>query len=211
MRDGGAAEGIVQGKDAWILGISGASGAVYGLRLLELLSRDPCGVDLIVSAEARYVIRRETGLDLPDDPAAWPGLLAARGVETGRLACYRASDFRAPPASGSRPSRGMVIAPCSMGTVAALAHGLADNLMRRAADVALKQRRPLVLVPRETPLSTLHLENLLALARLGAVILPPMPAYYHGPSGIPDLVDYVVGRILEVLGIPHDLYPPWPG
>jgi len=199
-------------NDTWILGISGASGAVYGLRLLEVLSRALAGVDLILSAEARYVILRETGMELSDDPATWPATLAAeQRVETRGLTCYDKADFRAAPASGSRNARGMVIAPCSMGTVAAVAQGLADNLMRRAADVILKQRRPLILLPRETPLSTLHLENLLRLSRLGAVILPPMPAFYHRPATVDQLVDYVVGRVLEAMGIPHDLYPPWQG
>jgi 4-hydroxy-3-polyprenylbenzoate decarboxylase len=194
----------------WVLGISGASGAVYGVRLLEVLSRMGSGVDLILSDAGRIVIREEMGVDLPEAGATSSEILGKElNIDHSDIRFYKNNDFETPVASGSFPARGMVIAPCSMGTLAAIAHGLADNLIRRAADVMIKQRRPLILLARETPLSTIHLENMLKLSRLGVVILPPIPAFYPKPESIDEMVDFVVGRVLDVMEIDHTLYRRW--
>ncbi len=196
----------------WILGISGASGAVYGIRILEVLNQKGYDVDLILSEAGKIVIREETGLDLSggkEDPRKV--LKKKLGINPSAIRVFSNHDFATPVASGSNPVEGMIIAPCSMGTLAAIACGLADNLIRRAADVMIKQRRPLILLARETPLSAIHLENMLKLSRLGVVILPPMPAFYHKPKTIEDLVDFVVGRVLDVIGIEHELYQRWQG
>jgi len=196
----------------WVLGISGASGAVYGVRLLRELSAMGFGVDLILSDASKTVMRQEMGITLPSDPAEIREFLGgALKIDTGSVEVYGNGDFETPPASGSYRSAGMVVAPCSMGTLGALAQGLANNLIRRAGDVMLKEKRPLILVPRETPLSAIHLENMLTLARAGAVIVPPMPAFYQGPQSMDDLVGFVVGRILDVMGIEHSLYRRWTG
>ncbi len=194
----------------WVLGISGASGAVYGVRLLEVLSRMGSGVDLILSDTGRVVIREEMGIDLPEqDEAPFEILKEKLDIDPSAVRFYKNNDFETPVASGSYPSQGMIIAPCSMGTLAAIAHGLADNLMRRAADVMIKQRRPLILLARETPFSTIHLENMLKLSRLGVVILPPVPAFYPRPESIDEMVDFVVGRVLDVMEVDHTLYRRW--
>lgn len=196
----------------WVLGISGASGAVYGVRLLQELSTMGYGVDLILSEAAKTVIRQELGVTFPSDAAGTKGLLGGvLQIDTASVEVYENGDFETRPASGSYRSAGMVVAPCSMGTLAALAQGLANNLIRRAGDVMLKEKRPLILVPRETPLSAIHLQNLLTLAKAGAVILPPMPAFYQRPQSMDDLVGFVVGRVLDVMGIEHSLYRRWKG
>ncbi|MEK6776403.1 MAG: flavin prenyltransferase UbiX [bacterium] len=196
----------------WILGISGASGAIYGLRLLEVLSQKGYGVDLILSDAGKLVIREEMGLDLSGGKGDPRKVLKKKlGINPASIRVFSNNDFETPVASGSNSVEGMIIAPCSMGTLAAIACGLADNLIRRAADVMIKQRRPLILVARETPLSAIHLENMLKLSHLGVVILPPMPAFYHRPKTIEDLVDFVVGRVLDVIGIEHELYQKWQG
>ena len=199
-------------KKRWVLGIAGATGSAYGLRLLQVLNQKGYDVDVILSDAGRIVAREETGINLPADANSSLGLLKEElkiNAETVRV--FNNHDFETPPASGSNPVEGMIIAPCSMGTLAAIAHGLADNLIRRSADVMIKQRRPLILLPRETPFSTIHLENMLSLSKLGVVILPPMPAFYHKPKRIEDIIDFVVGRVLDVIGIDHDLYPRWKG
>lgn len=196
----------------WVLGISGASGAVYGLRLLKELCTMGYGVDLIVSEAGKTVISQELGITFPPEIAVTRRMLGdTLKMDTASVEVYGNGDFETPPASGSYRSAGMVVAPCSMGTLAALAHGLANNLIRRAGDVMLKEKRPLILVPRETPLSAIHLQNMLNLARVGAVIVPPMPAFYQGPQSMDDLVGFVVGRILDVMGIEHALYRRWKG
>ena len=147
---------------------------------------------------------------LPAQPREATRCLAERfGARDGQLTVFGREDWMAPVASGSNPADAMAICPCTMGTLAAIAGGLADNLIERAADVMLKERRPLVLVPRETPLSAIHLENMLKLARAGAVILPPAPGFYDRPASIADLVDFVVARVLDQLGVPHALGPRW--
>ncbi len=194
----------------WVLAVTGASGAVYGMRLLEVLTSNGFGVDLILSEAGRLVLREEMGIALPDGPDAARQTLTKRfKLKDSSICIYKNNDFEASAASGSYRCEGMVIAPCSMGTLAAVAHGLANNLIRRAADVMLKQRRTLILLARETPFSAIHLENMLSLARLGAVILPPIPAFYQQPRTVADLVDFVTGRVLDVMGMDHDLYRRW--
>ena len=192
------------------LAFTGASGLPYGLRLLQCLLAAKTRVYLLYSPVAQVVARQELELTLPTQPAAACAFFAERyGAEPGQLTVFGREDWLAPVASGSNPADAMTICPCSMGTLGALAGGLADNLIERAADVMLKERRPLVLVPRETPLSAIHLENMLKLARAGAVILPPSPGFYGHPQVIDDLVDFVVARILDQLGVEHTLGPRW--
>ena len=192
------------------LALTGASGMPYGLRLLECLLEARCRVQLIYSQAAQIVARQEMMLDLPSRPAETQAALRARfGVLPGTLDVYGREEWFAPVASGSNPPDAMVVCPCTMGTLAAIAQGLANNLIERAADVALKEGRKLVLVPRETPFSAIHLENMLRLARAGAVILPPNPGFYHHPQSVDALVDFVVARILDQLGIAHALMQRW--
>ena len=176
-----------------VVGVTGASGAVLaGATIDALLARD-VPVMATASAAGRMVWQEEM-----DEPF---GTALARWADSGEFTYYAVGDLRAPIASGTFPTRGMAAVPCSMATVAAIAHGLADNLLRRAADVCLKERRPLVLVPRETPLNAIHLENMAALARIGVTILPPAPAFYLRPDTIGDVVDFVVQRVLAALGV----------
>ena len=192
------------------LAFTGASGLPYGLRLLQCLLEAGVAVDLVYSTAAQLVARQERDLTLPAQPREATRILAERyGARDGQLIVYGREDWLAPMASGSNPGDGMVICPCTMGTLGAIAGGLADNLIERAADVMLKERRPLVLVPRETPLSAIHLENMLKLARAGAVILPPAAGFYTRPQTIADVVDFVVARILDHLGVRHALAPRW--
>jgi 4-hydroxy-3-polyprenylbenzoate decarboxylase len=189
---------------------TGASGMPYGLRLLECLLAAKSRVYLIYSSAAQIVAKQELGLTLPAQPAAAATLLSDRfRAAAGQLTVFGREDWMSPVASGSNPADAMAICPCSLGTLGAVAAGLADNLIERAADVMLKERRTLVLVPRETPLSVIHLENMLRLARAGAVILPPSPGFYGNPQSVSELVDFVVARILDQLGVNHALGPRW--
>jgi 4-hydroxy-3-polyprenylbenzoate decarboxylase len=189
---------------------TGASGLPYGLRLLECLIAARARIFLLYSPAAQVVARQELELTLPTQPAAAAAYFAERyGAEPGQLTVFGREDWMSPVASGSNPADAMAVCPCSMGTLGALAAGLADNLIERAADVMLKERRTLVLVPRETPLSAIHLENMLKLSRAGAVILPPSPGFYGHPRTIEDLVDFVVARVLDQLGVEHALGPRW--
>ena len=189
---------------------TGASGLPYGLRLVECLLQAGCRVQLVYSQVAQIVARQEMSLELPSRPADTQSFLRERFAGTpGILDVYGREEWFAPMASGSNPPDAMVICPCTMGTLAAIAQGLASNLIERAADVALKEGRKLVLVPRETPLSAIHLENMLRLSRAGAVILPPNPGFYHHPKTVGDLVDFVVARILDQLAIEHTLMQRW--
>ena len=189
---------------------TGASGMPYGMRLLECLLAAKVRVFLLYSSAAQIVAKQELTLTLPAQPAAAAAQLAERfGSSPGQLTVFGREDWMSPVASGSNPADAMAICPCSLGTLGAVAAGLADNLIERAADVMLKERRPLVLVPRETPLSAIHLENMLKLARAGAVILPPSPGFYGHPQSIDELVDFVVARILDQLGVSHALGPRW--
>jgi 4-hydroxy-3-polyprenylbenzoate decarboxylase len=192
------------------LAFTGASGLQYGLRLLECLLAADTRVYLLYSPAAQIVARHELDLTLPTQPHAAAAFFAERyRAKPGQLTVFAREDWLAPVASGSNPADAMAICPCSMGTVGALAAGLADNLIERAADVMLKERRTLVLVPRETPLSAIHLENLLKLARAGAVIMPPAPGFYGRPATIGDMIDFVAARVLDQLGVAHALGPRW--
>lgn len=189
---------------------TGASGLPYGLRLVDCLLAAGCRVWLMYSQAAQIVAKEETDLVLPAQPREAQRLLAERfNDREGRLTVFGRDDWHAPPASGSNPPDACVICPCTMGTLAEVAAGLAKDLITRSADVALKEGRTLILVPRETPFSAIHLENMLKLARAGAVILPPSPGFYHRPQEIGDLIDFIVARILDRLGVPHALMPRW--
>lgn len=185
------------------LAMTGASGARYGVRLLEVLARNQVPVWLLVSAHGWRLLAEEC--DIKDRAA----LERATGGDWSRVTLFDDKDRGARPASGSARSGGMVICPCSMGTVSAVAQGSSRSLIERAADVALKERRPLILVPRETPLSLVHLRNLTLAAEAGATILPAAPGFYHKPRGIDALVDFVVQRVLDHLGVDATLVPRW--
>jgi 4-hydroxy-3-polyprenylbenzoate decarboxylase len=189
---------------------TGASGALYGVRLVECLLQAGREVWLMYSQAAQVVWRMELDMQLPaKTDAAEAGLSAHFGVPRGQLRVFSRQQWTAPPASGSNPPAAMVICPCTAGTLAAVAQGLADDLITRAADVMLKERRKLVLVLRETPYSSIHLENMLALTRAGAVVMSANPGFYHRPQGIMDLVDFVVARVLDQVGVPHRLMTRW--
>jgi len=188
---------------------TGASGAAYGLRLLEQLRAAGVTVELIVSKAAQVVLAQETDLELPAQPEAMRRELGGRYPGPGELRVYGREQWTAPLASGSNAPDAMVVCPCTSGTVAAIAAGASDNLIERAADVMLKERRRLILVPRETPLSEIHLDNLARLARMGVTVLPANPGFYHRPQTVSDLVDFVVARILDHLGVANELIPRW--
>ncbi|MDY6815344.1 MAG: flavin prenyltransferase UbiX [Pseudomonadota bacterium] len=192
------------------LAITGASGAQYALRLLQCLVAAGCRVQVMVSRAAQVVIATETDLKLPGSPPAMQECLAEfSGAEPGQVLVFGREDWFAPPASGSGEQAPLVICPCSTGTLSALATGASNNLIERAGDVALKERRQLILVPREAPYSEVHLENMLRLTRMGAVVMPASPGFYHKPRSIEDMVDFVVARLLDHLDLPQDLMPRW--
>ncbi len=192
------------------LALSGASGMAYGLRLLECLIQAELQVYLLVSQAAHIVAKQELGVTLPARASDLEKQLSSgMNARDGQLRVFGREDWNAPVASGSNPADAMVVCPCSMGTLAAIAHGLSDNLIERAADVMLKENRKLILVPRETPFSTLHLENMLTLSRMNAVILPANPGFYHRPQSIEGVVDFIVARILDQLDIGHTLMARW--
>jgi len=192
------------------LAMTGASGAEYTLRLFEILLRQNIRVQFITSQPGQIVMGMETSLKLGGPPQkmrqAFAGHFAA---DPELIQVYSRDQWTAPPASGSSVADAVVVCPCSMGSLASIAVGSSDNLIHRAADVAIKERKTLILVPRETPFSAIHLENMLKLARLGVVILPPNPGFYHGVSQVSELVDFVVARILDQLGIDNELSPRW--
>ena len=192
------------------LAITGASGAQYGLRLLQCLLSADCKVYLMMSSAAEVVIRTETDIDLPETLEAQQAMLSSMfNVDDDQLQLLAKDDWFAPVASGSSSPSSMVICPASGGTLSAIAHGASNNLIERAADVALKERRKLILVPRETPYSQIHLENMLKLTQMGAIILPASPGFYMQPQTINELVDFIVARILDLLAIEQDLMPRW--
>lgn len=192
------------------LALTGASGGIYGLRLLETLLAAQQTVYFLVSATAHLVIQTEMGFKLPTRAAVMQTLLCERYHTTPeQLQVFGREQWTAPIASGSARSRAMVICPCSSGTLGALANGLSRNLIERAAEVILKERRQLILVHRETPLSIVHLKNMLCLTEAGALILPASPGFYHQPHTVGELVDFIVARILDHLDIAHNLLPPW--
>ncbi len=192
------------------LAVTGASGAPYALRLLQQLLAAEQRVALIVSQAARVVLAQETDLDLGADLKTAQQALASRfGPAAGRYQLFGDKDWMSPVASGSNASPLMIVCPCSMGTLAAISQGMSDNLLERAADVTIKESKRLILVPREMPLSEIHLENMLRLARMGAKILPAMPGFYQRPGHMDELIDFVVGRILDHAQLPHHLGPRW--
>lgn len=192
----------------YVVAISGASGAVYGVTLLEYLLKENHKVYLTLSQEARFIIKDEMGLDWGSHFSETSDILKKRYEGFELLYCDE-RDMTAPIASGSVPVQGMIIAPCSMKTLAGIAHGFSSNLIERSADVNLKERRPLILIPRETPLSQIHLKNMLTLAEMGALLLPAMPAFYNHPRSIDDMVRFIVGRALDALKIKNHLYRRW--
>ena len=192
------------------LAITGASGAQYGLRLLQCLIASDFEVYLLISGAARIVINTETDLELPESADEQLALLSRySAAPTGRLRIFTKEDWFAPVASGSSAPQAMVICPASGGTLSAIACGASNNLIERAADVALKEKRQLIVVPRESPVSTVHLENMLKLSQLGVAVLPASPGFYYRPNTVEDLVDFVVARILDQLGVEHKLLPRW--
>ncbi|GAB3527984.1 flavin prenyltransferase UbiX [Photobacterium alginatilyticum] len=189
---------------------TGASGAPYGLRLLECLLAADYQVYLLISSAARVVLATEHGLKLPSGPdAAKKALVEYLDCDASKLEVCGKEDWFSPVASGSAAPKQMVVCPCSAGTLASVAHGMSDNLLERAADVVLKERGQLLLVVRETPFSTLHLENMLKLSKMGVTIMPAAPGFYHQPESINDLVDFMVARILDHLGVEQGLVPRW--
>jgi len=187
-------------KKKIIVGISGASGAIYGLRLLEALNTiGSIEIHLTISQTGKTLLRDEIAADALD-----------RAIQLAHH-YYEAHELAAPIASGSFLTDGMIIAPCSAKTLAAIAHGLGDNLLNRAADVVLKERRRLVLLLRETPLHLTHIDNMAQVTRMGGIILPPVPAFYHKPASIDDIVNHSIGKALDLFGIEHNLYKRWEG
>ncbi len=192
------------------LAFTGASGFSYGLCLLENLLQSDCRVSLVYSDAASIVAKEEADFVLPNNPLDAAKMLQDHfGVSSEQLRVYAKNDWFAPIASGSNAPDQMVVCPCSMGTLAAIAHGLSDSLIERAADVAIKENKKLILVPRETPLSAIHLENMLKLAKLGVCILPPAPGFYQKPQTMDDLIHFVVARILNQLNVQQSLVAPW--
>jgi 4-hydroxy-3-polyprenylbenzoate decarboxylase len=188
-----------------VLALTGASGAPYGLRLLEVLARRKLPVWLIPSSHGMRLLRDESGIDSIE------ALQTATGGDWSSVTVFPDSDRGALPASGSRRTSGMVVCPCSMGTVAAIACGTSRSLVERAADVTLKERRRLILVPRETPLSLVHLRNLVAVTEAGAIVIPAAPGFYHRPTQVSELVDFVVQRILDHLELDIEIARRWTG
>lgn len=192
------------------LAITGASGFRYGLRLLECLLKSGHHIYLLVSEAARAVAIHEENLNIPGQSSLLKEFIQQRfSVDANQFDVFSAQEWTAPIASGSAYVDGMIVCPCSSGTLAAIANGLSNNLIERAADVVIKEQRQLILVPREMPLSAIHLENMLKLVRLNTVIMPASPGFYHQPKSIDELVDFVVARILNTLGIEQDLLPAW--
>ena len=192
------------------LALTGASGMPYGIRLLEMLLKEGKQVFLLYSKVAQIVAQQEMNLALPSSAKeAQTYFNHQYQLPDGQLRVFGREEWFSPVASGSNPADAMVICPCTMGTLAAIAAGMSQNLIERAADVMLKENRPLLIVPREMPFSAIHLENMLRLARSGAVILPANPGFYHHPQTVQDLVDFVVARILDHLGVKHNLMARW--
>jgi 4-hydroxy-3-polyprenylbenzoate decarboxylase len=194
-----------------VLAMTGASGMPYGVRLLEVLLTAGRTIHLTLSPAAAEILEQELDRHVHLERFVLADLLGQEpsAAAIGRVCYHHYRDFRAGIASGSFLTSGMAVCPCSMGTAAAIATGLSQNLIHRAADVHLKERRRLVLVPRETPLHLVQLRNLTTCAEAGAVILPAMPAFYTRPQGIPDMIDFIVGRVCDQLGVAHQLFPRW--
>lgn len=189
-----------------VVGITGASGIILGYRTVEVLASLGFGLDLVMTPDAHCT----AALELKERYQNLETFLQTLPeASRAKISIHKHKDFLAPIASGSYPTRGMIITPCSMASLAAIAAGLSDNLLRRAADVTLKERRRLVIVPRETPLSEIHLENMLKLTRMGAIIVPPIPGWYTGHQTLEEMENFIVGRTLDAFGITADIYPRW--
>lgn len=185
----------------YVIGITGASGSIYGMRLIQELCARKNTVDVVITSAGTMVMKEELGVS---------GFEAKKwGIAKSEVRTWKNDDFEAPFLSGSNPSDAVVIVPCSMGKLAAIANGISGNVLERTADVALKEKKQLILVMRETPLSLIHLENMVRAAKAGAQILPAMPAFYHHPKTIDDMVNFVVGKVLNLLGIEHTLFKGW--
>ncbi|RLJ18209.1 aromatic acid decarboxylase [bacterium endosymbiont of Escarpia laminata] len=194
------------------LAITGASGSAYALRLLECLIGAGRNVYLMISQAGQIVLKMESDLELPAQPAEAQKILAQRfNAAEGQLQVFGRQQWMAPVASGSNPPAAMVVCPCTTGSLSAIACGASNDLIERSADVMLKERHKLILVVRETPFSEIHLENMLKLARMGAVILPANPGFYNNPESVDDIVDFMVARILDHLGVENALLPRWGG
>ncbi len=190
--------------------ITGASGSAYALRLIECLIQGGEAVDLMISQAGQIVLKMEADLEVPAQAREAELFLSDHfGAAPGQLRVFGRQQWLAPVASGSNPPRAMVVCPCTTGTLSAIACGASNDLMERAADVVLKERRRLILVVRETPFSDIHLENMLRLSRMGAIIMPANPGFYHRPQSVEQLVDFMVARILDQLEIPHSLMQRW--
>jgi len=193
-----------------VVAMTGASGAAYGLRLIQRLAARGVRQHLLFSDAARVVLKQEVDLTLPDSPQDISQALASTlNIEAELLQSYDLKDWFSPVASGSAGIRHMVVIPCSMGSMARIAGGISDNLLERAADVMIKEKRQLILVPRETPLSSIHLEHMLKLANAGVDIIPAMPGFYHRPQSVAELVDFVVDRVMDHLGINDEEAKRW--
>lgn len=194
-------------KRTYVLAITGASGSIFGLRMLEELGR-VSRLHVCVSSSAIPIVRDETGLDLS---TADPETALRKYARSDDIHFYHDTQMHAPIASGSVRTDGMLIVPCSMKTLSAISQGQASNLIERSADVTIKEGRRLVLSPREMPFSAIHLENMLKLARLGVRIAPPVPAFYHNPTSLANMIDFIIGKILDCLGEDNSLYTRWDG
>jgi 4-hydroxy-3-polyprenylbenzoate decarboxylase len=190
----------------WVIGITGASGAIYGVRLCAYMLSEGHDIHVLITDAGWRVLKEELGWDVSHRQEA---LKAHFGGYKGTYRYHPIQDIGGLTASGSFRSKGLIVIPCSMGTLSAIAHGASDNLLERTADVMLKEGRPLILVPRETPLHAIHLENMLKLAKMGVRIVPAMPAFYHGPQKLEDAVDFIVGKVLDCLELEHQLYKRW--
>ena len=194
------------------IALTGASGMPYAITLLKELVKTQDKIYVMISQAASIVITMETDLNLGADmPSIEKNLSQYLDAKEGQIEVFSKNQWTAPVASGSNPPRAMVVCPCTMSTLSAIANGHGDNLMHRAADVVIKEQKKLILVPREAPYSAIHLENMLKLSRLGVVIMDANPAFYQNPTSIQDMVDFVVARILDHLDVEHNLLPPWQG
>lgn len=193
---------------SYVIAISGASGAVYGVTLLDYLLKAKHRVYLMLSRSARLIIRDEMGLEWGSNHIESTEILKKRYQEYALTLCDE-NDMAAPIASGSVLTAGMIIAPCSMKTLSGITHGYSSNLIERAADVSLKEGRKLILIPRETPMNRVHLKNMLMASELGATLLPAMPPFYHHPKNLEDMVNFISGRALDLLGLENQLYKRW--
>ncbi len=201
---------MVETRAPIAVALTGASGVQYGLRLIECLLSADRHVYLMVSQAAQLVVNMETDLHLPGRPDDIQRYLSDHfNATAGRLQVFGRQQWTAPVASGSNPPEALVICPCTSGTLASVANGVCDDLIDRAADVALKERRKLILVVRETPFSSIHLQNMLQLSRAGAIIMPANPGFYFRPCSVADIVDFMVARVLDHLGVPHTLSERW--